>query len=265
MYSTIDTIMADEKKKEYHKAIKDYNKHSDIAENLVTGMDLSHMRIYSSTAEEVLGVEGKPNQKDLDKLKKTENQIKFADTYLDKCIDDFLEKKVGKDEAAKAALKKKLKLDDRFEQALATRAHYGTTRDELRDILSKEKENFTPDKFMDSYKTGFMKTFKADIRGAAGYHLTEEHVDPILKYAVKPDTIKRLKKYGVSLDMAKTLLNNYDGEKRGDVGVLELHTKMVAATKGKARLLTPTLEKEIEDELEAKKKKANKELEEASA
>lgn len=236
----------EEKKYDYEKDVKQFLDDSKIAKNIMTKLELDHMKFYASTAEDTLKVK-KDNvedirQKDLGMLKKTEHQLNFADSYVDKCVDGFVEFMTkSKDESKKEYLKKELNLSDKFNEILATKHLYGTTRDHFKRILADEKDQFTPERFMKKHKNDFMEKFSRDVGAAAGQHLTEKHLDTLIKYAVREDIAKDIKDY-MTIDAGKIIVSMYDGR------------KLTKADLIKTGLLPPHIQKKWEKDLEKKKK-----------
>ena len=263
MEATLDSVMA-EKDPKYHKAIKEYEENSKAADNIITGMELNHMQLYSKTAKKVLKVEGDIRQVDLDKFKEAKVQNEFADEYVDGAVDEMLESLGGKGEAEKAELKKKLGLSDKFNEALMMRGRYGTTREHLRQVIASEQENFSPDTFMKTYKNQFMKMFRNDIRGAAGHHLKEEHIGPIMDYVLESELKGEVKDY-IDLGKAKTLLGSYKGKKLGSADFLNLHNALAAQSQGEMQLLPPHIAKDFEKRLKKKKEESLEALAEKEA
>jgi len=181
MLATIDSIMAKEEKDEKYEHIKKYEKRAKEAGNIVTHIDLTHMETYAKAAKKVLKVE-KDNvedirQKDLSKLKETKFQEKLADEMADLYKNNAKEyfrltkEKEGKDWEL-----------DRFDEALLTRAVYGTTRAELKHLIADAKDKFTPTTFMNEHRPEFMKMVSHDLKAAAAQHLKPEHIEDIVKY-----------------------------------------------------------------------------------
>lgn len=179
MNTTIDSIMVEKEKKYEH--LKKYEKKSREADNITTHIDLTHMEVYAKAAKDVLKVE-KDNvedirQKDLEKLKEDKFQIKLADKMADLYRDS------AKEYFSRAKEKAGEKWDvDEFDEALLIRSLYGTTRQELKQIIANEKDQFSPEKFMAAYRKKFMETISRDLKDAAGQHLKSEHIEDIIKY-----------------------------------------------------------------------------------
>ena len=151
--------------------------------------------------------------------------------------------------------------------AMIARAHmhrYGTTREHLRQVIASEQENFSPDTFMKTYKNQFMKMFRNDIRGAAGHHLKEEHIGPIMDYVLESELKGEVKDY-IDLGKAKTLLGSYKGKKLGSADFLNLHNALAAQSQGEMQLLPPHIAKDFEKRLKKKKEESLEALAEKEA
>jgi len=260
MNSTIDDIMA----KKLYEDIKKYEGNLKVAKNMITHIDTMHLKHYVDTVQETLGVEKEGvediSQKDLEKLKEEEHNKKFREAYMDKVIDSSLQVYAKtKDEEKLKRLKEELNLSDEFNEALLTRSVFDNTRSDFYQTVAREKDNFTSDTFVQKYKKAFMERVRQDLIGAAGQHLTKEHINPILEYAVEKDYIDKIKDY-INLESAKAILNSFKGKKFGAGDLVGLNKDMINQSGGRMYLLPPTVAEDLEKEEEKEKKKTLSEL-----
>jgi len=255
MYTTLDTIMAENK---YMNDIKKYEKLSKEADNLATHIDLNHIDIYANSLKKKLKVKKDNvediNQTDLELLKDPKYQKAVADEMADRYKEsskDFFDKVKKKYEESG----EEWKLDE-FEEALLTDAVHGVTRSELKQIIATEKDQFTPEKFMSKYRPQFMKKIRVKLKSAAGQYLTEEHLEHILNYTLEDDLIGKVKDY-LNINHGKMLLENYKGQKLGKADILEIHKEHESEG---ISLLPSGVAKDLEEDVKKKKKESLEKL-----
>jgi hypothetical protein len=166
-----------EEKKETPKHIDTYYKHKTKADQIIETTHHHHRQAYGAAVDKVL-VDEKTGLVDYDRLKKSKNQLDFAnhmtDFYVDKAISYFGLKK--ENEPLTAEIKK-----DIFKKDMLMRSYARVTQGELKRLLSIYKENFKFDKF-DAAKEEWLKHLESDMHNLASQHLTDEHIDDIVKY-----------------------------------------------------------------------------------
>jgi len=242
MNSSIDSIMAEEKKYEH---LKKYEKLSKTADDMIRMHERTHREAYHE-AEALLVKEG-GKEVDLEKLKDADMQEKF----IQKMKDVYL---------AKAKQVLKASPTDKFEEALLMKAYAGVTENEIKDIVATYKHRFTFDVFKKHYDK-MSENVKRVLSEAAGSHLNEEHIDDILDYAVHPEVAKHLRGY-ITLDQAKSFLD-YFIEFQGKLNL----SQAAGITRGLAQQgkMSPPIASKLEKALEEKKKKEEEEAEKRAA
>jgi hypothetical protein len=246
MTSSIDSIMAEKK----YKPFKTYEKLSKTGDNMIRRIDRANREAYQEFESLVLSEDGK--EVDLDKYKDDEDLQEQGVQKMKKVHLKY----------AKEALN--ASPTNKFEEELLLNAVGLATETELRRIVTTYKHKLTFDTFKNLYEKQMKPRVAAVLRGAAGGHLTDKHVDDLLDYALHPDAVKHLKGY-VTLDQAKSLLDYFieHKEKLGIRDVIEHHEKYSAQTR--EPLLPSPLVSKLEKALEEKRKKEEeKELPEAA-
>jgi hypothetical protein len=107
---------------------------------------------------------------------------------------------------AKAALKSDVSEKDEFESELLMKAYAGVTKAELRRQVAKGKKHFTLKAFNEKYRPDFMQSVENVLHDAASSHLTEKHIDDIVKYMKLEDHLDS--KY-LTRETAVMFLHNY--------------------------------------------------------
>ena len=226
--------------------VQKYMDRSQVAKNLLTHIDTTHIEAYTHAARKVLGVEGDIRQLDLSKLNDAKKQLEFADTMADFYVSS----------AKQYFMKSKEKGDawklDEYDQALIMSAFAGTTKTQLREVIAAEKDQFNSEKFMTYKDKKFMPRIKQDIKNAAGEDLREEHLEDILNYTLTPEVKALLKSdggYDIKFDAARLLLDNYEGEKLGANDILKINQFL----RGNGDFaVAPNIEKKLRKKLKGK-------------
>ena len=191
--------MADEKK-EIPKHIDTYLKNWEKAKQLINTTDHHHRQAYDSAVDKVI-IDEKTGFVDYDLLKKAEKQLAFADHmadfYFDKAVSYFGFKK--ENEPLTKAIK-----DDVFKKDMLMRAYANVTQGHLRELVKNAKEKFSFNEFNKYKDKNFMNPLIQQLQETAGSHLTDEHIDDILKYTKSE---KYFVKDSIKISQAKKLLN----------------------------------------------------------
>ncbi len=199
--------------------VQKYMDRSQVAKNLLTHIDTTHIEAYTHAARKVLKVDD-IRQLDLSKLNDAKKQLEFADTMADFYVSSAKQYFMRSKEKGDA-----WKLDE-YDQALIMSAFAGTTKTQLREVIAAEKDQFNSEKFMTYKDKKFMPRIKQELKEAAGENLTEEHLEDILNYTLTPEVKALLKSdggYDIKFDAARLLLDNYEGEKLGASDILKIH------------------------------------------
>jgi len=185
---------------EKHEHLEKHKKLHEKAEKLIDTTEHEGRKVYDTAVESVLR-DKDSNLIDYKKLEETEHQLKFAD----KMADGYLK-------SAKEALGADPK--DEFENELLRKAYHGVTKSELRGYVADHKKDFKFDTFKNLMDKKFLPAIKQTLYSTAGQHLTEDHVEDIIKYTGLADIEDFVPDY-LTRDGAITILDQYHnkGEK----------------------------------------------------
>lgn len=219
--------------KEAPEAVKKWKKLQKHAKRILDTTEHHHRVAYDKALKEHL-MEG-----DLivyDKLDEDEVQREFAETMSEHYI-----------EQAKKYFKVHKDLNE-LEKELLMNAYAGTTKAQLRQLISEHGKSLSFDKFLEEKKKWLQQLGKALV-GATTYHITDEHVEDIIKYVGLEDVIDP---ENMPREKAIELLRIY--EEKGALSPED------AAKSYKAMGLVGVLTKEAKHMLGEKEKKRKKEL-----
>ncbi len=154
--------------KEQYEAMKKHKKQLEAARRMIDTTEAEHSTAYLAALDSIRDEKGHVDYK---KLEETKNQMKFADIMSKHYIKE-----------AKKALKSDISEKDEFESELLMKAYAGVTRAELRRAVASDKKKFTLKSFEANYKPAFMQSITNVLYNAADSHLTEKHIEDIVKY-----------------------------------------------------------------------------------
>lgn len=177
--------------------IKKFYDLSTKVDRAIATTDHHHRKAYLAGEEKIMTKEG---QVDHDLLKEAEFQDKFVDamsgTYIEAARKYF---KIGKD----------AKGDEIWNEQLIN-AYAGTTRGQLTQAVREAKDRFTYNTFKENYQDKLMEQLEGQLRPITHAHLTDEHIDDILKHTGTDSLIDKGK---INRMNAIGLLSHYRKEK----------------------------------------------------
>ena len=180
--------------------VEKYKKLEKKAKRILDTLELHHAKAYTHAAGEHLM--DKEGDLDYEKLDDEDTRSKFADTMA----------KFYTEQAAKR-LKSGAKPEDQFENALLMKAVYGTTQEEIRRAIAAAKKDYTIGQHLKGSKELIEKVGE-NLAGVSTAHITEKHIDDILRYTKAEEAAKSLgyefKKDIVDRNIAIGLMANYE-------------------------------------------------------
>lgn len=180
--------------------VEKYKKLKKKAGILSDTKTVHHTKAYGDAAEKHLRDED--GLIDYEKLESPELRLKFADEIAD----------LYRNRAQKL-FKSGVKPEDEFESELLVNAMYGVTRAELRQIIGSEGKKYTLQSHLSAMER-VQKEIDKRLRNIALGHITEKHIDDIIKYTQAEDAAKKFefdfKKENIGLPQATDLLAQYD-------------------------------------------------------
>lgn len=180
--------------------VEKYKKLKKKAGIISDTVSVHHAKAYTDAAEKHL--KDTAGQIDYGKLEDPALRLKFADE-----IAGFYR------ERAQKYLKSGVKPEDEFENELLINAMYGVTRADLRQAIGSEGKKYKLSKHIDSMK-GIQKKIDERLQNVSFGHITEKHIDDIIKYTQAEDAAKKFefefRKENIQLPQALGLLAQYD-------------------------------------------------------
>ena len=176
-----------------YKHLKKHKDNIEKAERIINTTNLEHRTAYNLAVDTLL--RNKEGHVDYKKLDENKTALAFADKMAEHYL-SRARKELGVE-----------KKGDLFKDDLLMKAYAGTTKSELRAMAGEAGKNFTYETFDDQRKK-FMENIEKTLLQAASSHITNEHIEDIIKYTGL-DKIKELNKDLIKREEAIFMLGRY--------------------------------------------------------
>jgi hypothetical protein len=176
------------------EAVEKYLKKKEYIDKVVNTTEHIHTDVFTRAADELL-----KDEKGLIDYKRLDDEV-TQDQMLDKLVEGYLEKVKAVAHVDTADLSEE-------EQDIVLHKYVGVTRDSLKKKLREHGSDYTHEQHQ-GYRDAHVKRVKEELSPLAGQHITEEHLEDIVKYMSAEEVID-VEKMKPTPELAAGLLDLY--------------------------------------------------------